>query len=345
MNLFIFKLNSLGDNVVFVPVVQALRLRFPEWRITLLTTPNESELYNGPLGPHAMIRTGKLRFNAAYRRPWELARWMWRIRQMRPDACLVAYDQSNVAHLVAKHCGASVRIGGNLVRIRVKRSLTEVIAPPEDARPLTWNWRMGGAFAQAIDPSVDWPDAPPPPDLRHLLADGPEPTGRRTRIAIHPGAGGWLNQWSEEKFSKVASALARDFEVVWIHRKGSQGPRPAGTIIAEVESISQLAQWLASSRLFLGNNSGPMHLANALGCYGVAVTGPTSRGWDPYWHRDRWTVLRHPSLACAPCENTTVALTGCANLATPMACLKYWSEDMVEAACRKQLERISSASP
>jgi ADP-heptose:LPS heptosyltransferase len=115
------------------------------------------------------------------------------------------------------------------------------------------------------------------------------------------------------------------------------GTAPEGTKGTLVASIAELAGWLASADLFLGNNSGPMHLANALGRPGVAVTGPTTTGWDPYWGRSQWTVLRHPNLACQPCEKTTVALEGCANTENPMACLKYWTADKVEAACRSRL--------
>jgi hypothetical protein len=61
-------------------------------------------------------------------------------------------------------------------------------------------------------------------------------------------------------------------------------------------------------------------------------------GWDPYWHRERWTALRHPNLYCAPCEPPNIEIKGCANLDNPMACLKYWTVKKVEEACRAQLE-------
>ncbi len=342
MKVVLFKLNSLGDNVVFVPAVQALRRRFPEWSITLVTTPNESALYDGPLGPQDRLVIPKPRFNKAYRRPWSLAFWLWRIRRIRPDACLVAFDQSNVAHLAAKLSGARIRVGGNLERIRVPGSLTEVVPLPQDLRPVRWNWNMAGALARLAGGDRAWPDNPLQPELGHLLSGRPGEPGPRARVVVHSGAGGPLNQWSTGLFARVAASLARDFEVVWIEHGGTTGPAPEGTFAARVGTLAELATWLASADLFLGNNSGPMHLANALGRPGVAVTGPTSTGWDPFWRREQWTVLRHPSLPCAPCEKTTVALAGCANLASPMACLRYWTAESVEAACR---QRLGQAAP
>jgi ADP-heptose:LPS heptosyltransferase len=341
MKVVIFKLNSLGDNVVFVPSVQALRSRCPDMQITLVSTPRESALYDGALGPKQKIICEKPRFNKAYRRPWEVAFWALKIRRIKPDACLVAFDQSNVAHFVTKFSGARVRIGGNLENIRVRGSLTENIPLPDDLRPVTWNWRMARALAKSYEVDIEWPEDPPPPDLSHLMPSGPKASGARKRVVIHSGAGGYLNQWPADRFASVAKALSRDFEVVWIAHGGTTGPAPEGVTAVSVGSIAELAQWLASAELFLGNNSGPMHLANALGTDGIAVTGPTTTGWNPYWNQERWTVLRHPNLPCSPCEKTSVALEGCVNVEHPMACLKYWTAERVETACRERLGQIS----
>jgi ADP-heptose:LPS heptosyltransferase len=109
-----------------------------------------------------------------------------------------------------------------------------------------------------------------------------------------------------------------------------------------VGTIGEFARWLTERPLFLGNNSGPMHVANALGCPGIVVTGATARGWDPYWHPDRWTVLRHPDLPCQPCERLNQELRGCRNLGNPLACLTYWTPEKVEAACRERLDFLAA---
>ena len=45
MKLLVFKLNHLGDNVVLLPGLQALRARFPDWQLTIITTPELRALY------------------------------------------------------------------------------------------------------------------------------------------------------------------------------------------------------------------------------------------------------------------------------------------------------------
>ncbi|HXQ81581.1 MAG TPA: glycosyltransferase family 9 protein [Opitutaceae bacterium] len=345
MRVVLFKLNQLGDNIAFVPAVQALRLHCPDWQVTVLTTPGAAELYGGPLGPQEILTCAKRAFDKSYRRPWELARWMWFVRRRRPGACLVAFDQGNAAHAVARFSGARVRIGGNLERIRFGGSVTEEIAPPADSRPATWNWRMARALARSFGRDAQWPAEPPPPDLRHLATGGHRPTGTLRRVVVHAGASREMNQWPMERFASVAASLSGDYEVVWIEHGATAGRAPTGAVAAPVDSLSRLAQWLAGADLFLGNNSGPMHLANALGCPGVAVTGPTAIGWDPFWHRDRWIALRHPELYCAPCEKLTREAPGCVNFASPMACLSYLTAQKVEAACRLQLGRVGGRAP
>lgn len=339
MRIVIFKINHLGDNVVFVPVVQELRRRFPDQRMTLLTTPEAAELYGGRLGPQEILACPKQGFDKSYRRPWILARWIWRVRRLHPGACLVSFDQGYAASLAAKYSGAEIRIGPRLEKARAAGALTQEIPSPADARPVSWNWSMGRALALALGSDEGWPERPRPPDLRHLLPNGPRPRGPRRRVVVHPGARGPLNQWPAANFASVAASLAGEFEVVWIMHGSATAPAPAGTVGASPGTVCELAEWLAGADLFLGNNSGPMHLANALGCHGVAVTGPSAKGWDPYWNSERWSVLRHPDLYCAPCERIERELVGCANTENPMACLNYWTPQKVLEACRSRLGR------
>lgn len=337
MNLVLFKLNNLGDNIVFVPAVAALRRALPKARITLITTPAESVLYAGVLAREDILTSGKLAFDKCWRRPWELAAWWLRIRARRPDACLIAFDQANIPHLLAKHSGARIRVGGNLEHIRIRDTLTHHVPFPAEGRPAEYNWETARVLAAALG-APNLPATPPPPDLSHLLS--PMSRAERRRIVIHAGSSKLLTRWPTERFAAVAARLATDHEVLWIERPETRAAAldPAVRRFAP-ESLAQFASLLATADLFVGNNSGPMHLANALGRPGVIVTGSSAFGWDPYWYRERWTVLRHPSLPCQPCERPDKETLRCANTAAPFACVHYWSIDAVERACRETLSR------
>jgi ADP-heptose:LPS heptosyltransferase len=340
MNLLIFKLNHLGDNVVFLPVVQALRVQCPDWKITVITTPREAELYGGLLAPAEVLTCGKLRFDKAWRRPWELAAWFARVRARQPEACLISFDQASVPHLLARHSGASLRVGGNLEHIRFAGTLTHEVPLPAGARPADWNWEMARTLVQVAGRGP-LAATPPPPDLWHLISPSPRPD--RRHVVVHAGSSGPVTRWPVERFAAVANQLAEDHEVTWVERPEISGVSLADPVRRVApDSIRALVSLLARADFFLGNNSGPMHLANGLGLAGVVVTGSSAPGWDPYWFRERWSVLRHPSLPCQPCERPNKATVACANTANPLACLQYWSAQAVEAACRETLARVAS---
>jgi ADP-heptose:LPS heptosyltransferase len=341
MNLVIFKFVQLGDNVVFLPVVQALRAHLPQWHITLLTTPREAALYTAALPATDVLTAEQLHFSSTWKRPWELARWWTRVRERKPDACLVSFDQGNAAHFIARHCGARVRVGARIAHVRIGGSLTHDVPMPRDGRVASWHWAMARALVQACG-GGEWPDTPPVPDLSHLIGDDERAT--RRRVVIHAGSNQAFTRWPLERFAEVAVRLARDCEVTWIERPETAGATLPPTVRrTSPADLRGLVSTLAGADLFLGNNSGPMHLANALGRPGVVVSGPTAHGWDPFWHRERWRVLRHPTLPCVPCEwsERYRLVRDCHLTHDRLACLRHWTVGAVEAACRDVLARAS----
>ncbi len=336
MRFLVFKLNHLGDNVVFLTGVQYLRKYFPDWKITVVTTPDEKVLYES-LAPAAEFLTcPRKQFNSAWRRPWELAAWWARLRKRGPDACLVSFDQGSVAHLLAKHTGATLRVGGANVAARARDALTHKVALPASGWVAEWNWEIVRTLAKEAGGIVLRPQ-PPPPDLRHLLVKQAKPSSRPL-IVVHAGASSGFTRWPMDRFAVVAARLAKDHDVVWIDRPETTAVDLAPTVKRfKSKSLQSFISLLSGADLFLGNNSGPMHLANAMGRRGVVVTGSTAKGWDPYWYRERWIVLRHPSLPCQPCEKLNQVTSTCTNTAAPFACLKFWSAEDVEAACRSVL--------
>lgn len=336
MRVVLFKVNHLGDSIVFLPVVQALRRRFPDWRLTVITAEPERPLYAADL-PAEQIWTApdRVTFNHSWRRPWRFAAWLGKLRREHPDATLLSYDQGNAAHLLAWFSGARRRIGAHMAFSHFRRPITEAIDRPASGKIADWNWAMARALAQ-LSGAADWPATPPPPDLSHL-------TGRLARepglVVIHAGARAVIRRWGAERMAAVGRQLAAaGHRVVWIDRPDTQvAALPAEFIRADCATLPDLATLLARASLFLCNNSGPMHLANALGTPLVLVSGSSSYDWDPYWHRERCTVLRHTTLPCIACEDSSAGTEHCANQGAPLACLHHWTVDSVTTACLQAL--------
>ena len=341
MEIALFKVNQLGDNVVFLPVAEMLRRLRPDWGITVFTSPVAAPLYSALLPAERIVAAERRRFNGGWRSPALVLRWVRILRSRSVSGSLVAFDQGSVAHFLARIAGGSVRVGSARLSIRAPSGLTHRIDCAPGSLIADWNWAMGRSLLAALDPSVAeaWPANPPPPDLRRL-AGALAPSAGKPRIVIHAGASREYQRWPLDRFASLAARLAEFAEVTWIDRpETARADLPGGIRRAAPSDTGALTALIAGADLFVGNNSGPMHIASALGVPGVILIGPTIPEWDPYWHRERFTLLRRTGLACQPCDRLDSAPDRCLNSAEPLACLRYWTVEAVEAECRRRISR------
>jgi heptosyltransferase-1 len=335
MNILVFKLSPIGDTVMFLPVVQELRRLRPQWRVTVCTTPACAGLYRPFLDPADIWVEDRDRLRRSWRRPGALLAWLGRVRRLKPDAVLLSFDQSSMARILAAASGAGVRIGGAGSAVRWRRGLTHEVAIRPGHTIAGWEWEMARILADKA--GLAWPEGPPPP---RLPPSGPAPRRDRPRVVIHSGASRAYQLWSHERFVQLAERLAVDCDVTWIRLAGGVQPAPGPPVKgAEPADIVEFAALAGSSDLFVGNHSGPFHLASAAGTPCVVVTGPTLPVCDPPWSAGRDTILRMPGLACLPCDKLVVSPNKCTNLQTPMACMDHWTAEAVEKVCRNVLAR------
>jgi ADP-heptose:LPS heptosyltransferase len=133
-------------------------------------------------------------------------------------------------------------------------------------------------------------------------------------LAIHPGSGSPVKNWSPESFAKVADRVSGRTKVLLISgpaqdgveevRRAMKNGRP---LVAENLSLLQLAALLRRSTTYLGNDSGITHLAAALGLPTVAIFGPTDPAiWGP---RGPEVRILYEKKSCSPCPPE--ARSGC----------------------------------
>jgi lipopolysaccharide heptosyltransferase II len=144
-------------------------------------------------------------------------------------------------------------------------------------------------------------------------------------IALQPGAR-WLNKhWPVDYFADLVRRLARKFPDARFAILGDREDKPIGGIISRTEpercfnlcgqtSLLEMVEWIRLCGLMITNDTGPMHVAAALGKPLVALFGPTEpRRTGPY--RQLHDVLRI-ELPCSPC------LKSYCTYAKPNECLK-----------------------
>jgi ADP-heptose:LPS heptosyltransferase len=176
--------------------------------------------------------------------------------------------------------------------------------------------------------------------------------GREARvIALHASGGRAIKQWPAERFADAAARVAREYDATLV-LTGSPGDRP---IVDEVRAklpddiavidlageleLPILGAVLERCLVFLTGDTGPMHLAAAVGTPTVAVFGPSDPArYAPISTRHR--VVRI-DLPCAPCNRIRLPPERCQGH-TP-DCLEGVTVDAVVRAARELREESASA--
>ena len=156
---------------------------------------------------------------------------------------------------------------------------------------------FAGIFGKDVAPEIQFPDD----DRASAAVAAMLQNAHGPVVLLNPGAGWGAKQWPVERYGEVAAGLAKDGCTVHVN----YGPGEEQLAHA-VESASQgsakgvccsIAELIALTRrlnLFIGGDTGPLHLAAALGVPAVAIFGPTDPARNgPY--RTRKIVIRNPA--------------------------------------------------
>jgi len=330
MTILISKVNQLGDAVVFLPVLQHLRQQLPMANLIVVTSPVAAPLFEACVTGIEIMTVATSDFNSSWKRPWQLVKSLRDWRLQRPDVALFSTDQGNVARLLAFASGAGRRFGPAQPWMPMTGLLNRAVDYDLRIPVAVQNWLIYRAFA--AEEGFAGPDLPPCPDITAMLTDWPGSYD----VVIHPGASRAYKRWPLESHVALASRLAKCYRVGWIDDEQSVD-LPASVERLKTSNLGELITVLHRSRLFVGHNSGPMNLVSALGIRSIIFNGPSVDHWDPYWHAERFTLLKDPHLKCQPCDLLTRPVNECQNAASPMACMSRWSVEAVEAMCHDAL--------
>lgn len=366
--ILVAKMAGLGDLLLALPTLRALRTRYPNAQIDVLTSPIAAPLLaDSPLIEHIYTLSGtgqptsRLIGRAANIRA--ALTTGTRLRQERYDALLLLHHLTLTSG-VRKHralvrmIGAQVTAGldngrGDFLDLRVEdagfgaRHEAEYFA------------EVAAAVGAQVDGS---PQGPTMADLGWTYTAERNAASKNVpRVALHVGSGTYsvARRWPVERFAELAIVLHKhnEAEIVLVG-----GPEDAGLSDEVMTSLEQpswaqisvsdaspgdLARTLASCDLFVGNDSFPMHLATAVRVPVVALFGPSNAmAWGPYAPEapERVAVVRRDDLPCSPCFYRGHAL-GTPQGCPPRPCLTELGIQPVLAAAERLLRQAASVAP
>jgi heptosyltransferase-1 len=168
--------------------------------------------------------------------------------------------------------GAKVRYGFERGAIREGAAgvfLNRRINVDRAKHVVEWNLEL----ARAVDPRVD---GVPHVDFSAFSHD---PSGKlaelHDRVILIPAAGRRDKEWPVERFAELADRIGKEALVVW--GPGERDRAEAiGADVAPQTSLRELAYLLEHARVAVGGDTGPVHLAAALGTPVIGLYGPTN---------------------------------------------------------------------
>ena len=330
MKILILKPSSLGDVVHALPVARLIRQRYPHAEIHWWIGRGLMPLLHADPDVRKLIPFDRSRWGS----PSGWGSVVSCLRQLRAERYDWVVDLQGLARsgLVAWLANGAQTIGLDdpregataLYDLRVPR-------PSFHTHAVDWYLEVLPHLGVPVHDRFEWM----PRDAEAAtIVESIWPSDGRRWIAFQPGAR-WMNKrWPVEQFGELARRLLARNDSLGVVVLGDTGDRPLGEKIGRAAgpgcldltgqlSLPGMVEWLRRCDALVTNDTGPMHVAVALGVPVVALFGPTEpTRTGPYRQLD--SVLR-VDLECAPCLKAS-----CRN-AESLACLNRISVDRVLA--------------
>jgi heptosyltransferase I len=317
--ILIVRLGAMGDIIHALPAVTAIRAALPQATIGWLVEDKWTELLGAAsnnCAPGTVCAQRPLvnvvhsinlkRWRSSLLHPATWSEFRASISQLRAGHYDVALDFQGAIRsaLLARAAGAERKTGFTDPREPLARFLYSERFPRPGEHVIEQNYAFA---AQALKDLLDQkefrllaPQFPHDPDAEAWATSEIRRLGIASFAIMNPGAGWGAKQWPAERYGQVAQALAmHNIKTLVNAAQGEETLAKAvveaskGSAVVTTSTIGQLIALTRRARLFLGGDTGPLHLAAALGVPVVGLFGPTDPGrTGPFGTRA--VALRHP---------------------------------------------------
>jgi len=338
VKILILKPSSLGDVIQAIPVLRLLKLHFRDAEIYWWIDAALAPLLEEDPDLAGIVRFERKRWRHLRHWPEAVQSVQW-MRRQEFDLVIDLQCLFRSA-MFAWLANGKLLVGLDEVR-EGARGFYDIAVPRKSFHTHAVDWYLSVLPALGVPVHFDFQWLPERPKLAAMVQSKWK-AGTTRWIAIQPGAR-WKNKrWPAEHFGRLVKLLAARFPDVRFAILGSNDDQAMGRIIYDAQptrclnlcgeiSYFEMVEWLRICRLMITNDTGPMHVAAALGKPLVALFGPTEpRRTGPYGQIESAIQMHH--LPCVPCMKSRCTWKN------PIECLTSISPEAVfESACR-QLE-------
>jgi ADP-heptose:LPS heptosyltransferase len=309
------RLDSLGDVLMCTPAMRALHQGSEGRRLTLLTSPE---------GARAAAYLPDIDDVVAFRAPWmkhgrerepaALADCVVELRRLGLDAAVIftSFSQSPLPAAMLCHL-AGIPLVAATCRENPYGLLTDWVAETERERPLRHEVQRQLDLAAAVGCTTEdtrlsfrVPEGTGEAIKEGLLAQGIDPT--RPFIVLHTGASALSRRYPARRWSALLRLLGTGLHMPLVLTGSTDEAADIAAIIAESGvpasslagqlDLGELGALLRSAALLIANNTGPAHIAAAVGTPVVSLYAMTNAQHTPWRVAQR--VLYHP-VPCRDC--------------------------------------------
>lgn len=299
------RLSAMGDILHALPAVTALRNAHPQWRIGWAVEPQwkpllaaEGAVERGPAMPlvDCVHEFAARKWSRAPLTPGSLHEIRQARRELRQEKYDVCVDLQGAVRsaAIAKWARARRLVGEDAPRERAARYFFHERVKTRGVHVIEQAIEVVNAIAGETLP-ITLPLLPVEPAAEGKAQSLPAPF-----VLLNPGAGWGAKRWPAERYGELAEWLRKTGYAVFVNAGPSEEPlaeevvaKSNGAAVALRCSIAELIAVTRCAALVIGGDTGPLHLASALGRPVVGIFGPTDPARNgPFGGCFR--VLRHP---------------------------------------------------
>ncbi|MFH1406869.1 MAG: lipopolysaccharide heptosyltransferase II [Candidatus Omnitrophota bacterium] len=337
--ILVIRLDRIGDILLSTPVLEALRSAYPQSYIAMMIAPHARPIVEGNPYINDFIIYDKEGPQWSF---WNTLKFALSLRKQKFDTAIILHPSCR-SHIIAFLAGIPKRIGYNKkfgFLLTHKLMDNKRLGLKHESAYALDSLRVLGAGAKT-KPKLYFPirQEDERTITKFLASMGVRATD--SIVVVHPGASCSSKKWLTERFAEVAEKLSCEYKVKIVIVSGDEDAplceeieramKTKAISLAGKTSLGELAALLKRSKLFISNDSGPVHVAVAvqtpvISIFGRKQPGLGPRRWGPLGEKD---IALHKDVGCAECKAHNCTLQ--------FKCLKAITVTEVLAAARKIL--------